>query len=317
MTTVQNPFAVSTETKHATGGIVEAKAQREVSEVQAMVVMAKQFPRNQIAATDRILNACTRKTLAETAVYSYPRGGQMVEGASIRLAEVLAQNWGNIDFGVREISQSNGESIVEAYAWDLETNTRKVQTFTVPHKRFTKRGAQVLTDPRDIYELVANNGARRLRACILQIIPSDVTEAALNQCQVTLATHADISPESIKKMLEKFAEFGVSAKAIEMRYQVRLDAIRPAQFVELRKIYNSLKDGISKAEDWFVVSDKPSNSSNLNDIIQADAQPEKPTLGEAEFNAIAEQVKTGDMEYSQVVAQYQLSDEQMDLLNNL
>ena len=293
MTTVQNPFAVSTETKHATGGIVEAKAQREVSEVQAMVVMAKQFPRNQIAATDRILNACTRKTLAETAVYSYPRGGQMVEGASIRLAEVLAQNWGNIDFGVREISQSNGESIVEAYAWDLETNTRKVQTFTVPHKRFTKSGPHVLTDPRDIYELVANNGARRLRACILQIIPSDVTEAALNQCQVTLATHADISPETIKKMLEKFAEFGVSAKAIEMRYQIRLDAIRPAQFVELRKIYNSLKDGISKAEDWFVASGKPANSSNLNDIIiQADApaetQPEPPVEPTADTDQTGE-----------------------------
>ena len=62
------------------------------------------------------------------------------------------------------------------------------------------------------------------------------------------------------------------------------------------------------------------------EIIEADynvvpaepeAQPEKPTRNEAEFNAITEQVKTGDMEYSQVVAQYQLSDEQMDLLNNL
>ena len=49
----------------------------------------------------------------------------------------------------------------------------------------------------------------------------------------------------------------------------------------------------------------------------AGAQPEKPTPSEAEFNAIAEQVKTGDLEYSQVVAQYQLSDEQKDVLDKL
>lgn len=43
---------------------------------------------------DRILKSCTRETLAQSAVYSYPRGGQSVEGPSIRLAETLAQEWG-------------------------------------------------------------------------------------------------------------------------------------------------------------------------------------------------------------------------------
>lgn len=50
---------------------------------------------------------------------------------------------------------------------------------------------------------------------------------------------------------------------------------------------------------------------------QGETQPEKPTLGEAEFNAIAEQVKTGDLEYAAVTAQYDLTDEQMDLLDKL
>lgn len=332
-TQVQNPFAVTTAaTEHTTGGIVESKSQREISEVQAMVVMAKQFPRNPIQAVDKILNACTRQTLAETAVYSYPRGGQMVEGASIRLAEVLAQNWGNMDFGVREISQANGESIVEAYAWDLETNVRKAQVFTAPHKRFTKRGTQILTDPRDIYELVANQGSRRLRSCILQIIPSDVTEAALNQCGVTLSTHADITPETIKKMLEKFAQFGVDAEAIQTRYQIRIDAIRPAQFIELRKIYNSLKDGISKPDDWFVLSQKANNTSDLNDIIaQGETQkndfrqteniaPEpsdKIQPDEMTFTDIVNQIRTGDLSMESANAQYIFSAEQQAELDAL
>ncbi|MDO5686452.1 MAG: hypothetical protein Q4G42_03560 [Neisseria sp.] len=278
-TAVSNPFSTQSGKQHDSGGMVETKSQREATEVQAMVVMAKQFPRDQLLAMDRILNACTRRTLAEGAVYSYPRGGQNVEGPSIRLAEVLAQNWGNIDFGIREISQSNGESTVEAYAWDLETNTRQVKVFQVPHTRFSRQGAKKLTDPRDIYELVANNGARRLRACILGVIPGDVVEKAVEQCGVTLAANVDLTEDGIKKMVEVFRQFGVDVEMIQNRYQCRIEAIRPAQFLELRKIYTSLKDGMSKPSDWFAVPEQ-SQKSNLNDVIDGssqDVQPSKTT----------------------------------------
>ena len=80
-------------------------------------------------------------------MYEYPRGGTKVSGPSIRLAEAMAQNWGNIDFGITELEQKNGESQVMAYAWDLETNTRQVKIFSVPHVRGTKKGNVPLTDP--------------------------------------------------------------------------------------------------------------------------------------------------------------------------
>ena len=61
----------------------------------------------------------------------------------------------------------------------------------------------------------------------------------------------------------------------------------------------------------------PDNDSREQSETTAETQPEKPTLSEAEFNAIAEQVKTGDLEYDAVTAQYDLTDEQMDLLDKL
>jgi hypothetical protein len=60
--------------------------------------------------------------------------------------------------------QRDGESAVLAYAWDLQTNTRQAKTFTVAHVRDTKQGRKDLTDARDVYEVVANSAARRLRA---------------------------------------------------------------------------------------------------------------------------------------------------------
>lgn len=168
--------------------LADAAAQREIAEVQASMAISKRFPRNQAQALDRILIACQRPTLAEGALYSYSRGGTEITGPSIRLAEAIVQQWGNVDFGIRELEQRNGESTVEAYAWDLETNTRQKKIFQVRHKRVTKAKPQGydLTDPRDIYELVANQGARRLRACILGIIPGDIVESAVNQCEQTL-----------------------------------------------------------------------------------------------------------------------------------
>lgn len=224
---------------------------REMAEAISMVQMAKAFPRDVVAARDRILNACARPKLAEVACYTYARGGQDVTGPSIRLAEALAQNWGNITFGIRELEQRNGESTCEAFAWDLETNARQTKVFQVPHIRYTRAGAKPLADPRDIYELVANQGARRLRACILGIIPGDVVEEAVKQCDLTLKTKCDITPDRLKNMVEAFAAYGVSREQIEARIQRRLDAMTPAQFVGLMKIYNSLKDGMSKPADWF------------------------------------------------------------------
>lgn len=246
-----NPFASQLPTRASNNAIADAGQQREIAEVQGAMLIAKRFPRDPVESTDRILNACTRATLAEGALYSYSRGGSDVTGPSIRLAEAMAQNWGNMDYGVRELEQRDGASTVEAFAWDKETNTRQVKVFQVAHERHSRKGVQKLTDPRDIYELVANQGARRLRACILGIIPGDVTEAAVKQCEATLSANADTSPDGVKKLLAAFEPYGVTKEHIEKRIQSRVDAIRPAQVVQLKKVYASLRDGMSSPGDWF------------------------------------------------------------------
>ena len=263
---------------------------REMAEAIAAMQMAKLAPRDVVAARDRILNACTRPKLAEGACYTYNRGGTDVTGPSIRLAEMLAQNWGNMSFGIRELEQRNGESTCEAFAWDMETNARQTKVFQVPHIRHTRKGDTRLTDPRDIYELVANNGARRLRACILGIIPGDIVEEAVEACDKTMATRFEVTPERVRKMLDAFAQYGVTKEQIEARVQCHVDAIKPAQLANLGKIINSIKDGMSQAADWFEkTAAKPDDDAakpkkSLRDALKV-AQPPAPAeaaAGEAD-----------------------------------
>lgn len=253
-----NPFVEDTniQNREENNVIAQAMSSRYVQEVQGMIIMAKKFPRDQFAAYNRIMEACKRKSLAEVAQYEFPRGGEKVTGPSIRLAEVLAQNWGNISTGIIELEQNYGESKVMAFAWDLETNYREERIFTVKHERKAKGVIKKLDDPRDIYELVANLGARRKRSCILAVIPKDIVEAAEAQCEETLKKNNAGKPlvDRIRDMFAKFqADFGVTKDMIEEFIGCRAEAFTERDILRLGRVYNSLRDGMAKREDFFNV----------------------------------------------------------------
>jgi len=247
--------------------LVQIEQSRAMAEVQASYFMAKRFPRDEMASFNKIMKSCERPFLAEQSMYAYPRGGQVITGPSIRLAEVLAQSWGNIDSGVREISQANGVSVAEAYAIDLETNTRSTKIFHVVHERHTKKGKQKLTDPRDIYELVANQGARRMRACILGIIPGDIVDAAIDKCKHTLTHGKEPIADRIRKMVTALDEQGVKIEHIEKRLGHKLDATIEAELITLRGIYKSLKDGMAKREDFFDMGTASAVNTSVDELI--------------------------------------------------
>ncbi|MCK9394176.1 MAG: hypothetical protein M0Q44_01115 [Methylobacter sp.] len=263
--------------------MVSVESDKAIAEIQSAMVIAKKFPRDERAALDRILTACMRPTLAETSQYQYSKGGTDISGPSIRMAESLAQNWGNIQYGIKEVSQENGSSTVQSYAWDIETNTRREIVFQVPHIRHTKKGAYPITDPREVYELVANQGARRLRACILGLIPGDVQDAAINQCNITLNTSCDMSSDAVAKMISGFSSIGVSKSAIEKKLQRRIDAITPAQMVTMKKIYNSIRDGMSSPNDWF---EADSDSSDNVEALEAALSAIESAASKAEIDGV-------------------------------
>jgi hypothetical protein len=306
LATLQDKAPVMTVPRAQNQALVEVEQQRAMAEVQSAIILAKRFPRNPIESMDRVLTACQRPGLAEQALYSYARGGSEITGPSIRMAEAIAQAWGNVQFGIKELEQRGGESTVEAFCWDMETNVRQTKTFQVKHERHTKKGKYALEDPRDIYETVANQGARRLRACILGIIPGDVTDSAVTQCEQTLKAKADTSAEALKKLTDAFEKYGVSKTKIEKRIQRRLDTITAAQLVNLRKIYNSLKDGMSSPVDWFepdAGTDKTDNEAQkgtegLKEKIKGKKEDKEPpkNVGLFECPDSGEKVNAGHCE---------------------
>lgn len=255
---------------------------RELAETQTKYLMAERFPRDERAAMDRILNAFSRSGLAERSQYQFSRGGTDIAGPSIHAAQSIAQGWGNIEFGWRELSRGIGAdgkpySEVEAFAIDLQSRVPSRLTFIVPHWRDTKQGGYKLKDERDIYELCASQAQRRKRACILSVVPQDVIDTAMEQAEATLKTKADTSPEAMQKMLDAFGAFNVTKEHIEKRIQRRLDAITPAQVVSLKRIYASMRDDMSTAAEWFDMGEAPlpSDAAGSIEAVRAAAAAKK------------------------------------------
>lgn len=264
-----NPFGNRQLAGHVNAGAVSVEEQRAIAEAQGKLILAKKFPRDQARAYAAIMEACKRPGLAAIAEYSFPRGNERVTGPSIRLAEELARCWGNMSYGIRELSRKDGVSEMEAWAWDEETNVKSSQVFTVRHIRDTRNGPKALTDERDVYELTANMAGRRLRARIMAVLPADIVDAAVHECRRTIAGDNTLPMvDRVRKMIAAFDKLGISAAMIERKLGKTLTDILPEEFAELTSIHNSIKDGISKAGDWFDVP-KPANENAAADINSA------------------------------------------------
>ena len=238
-------------------GAMSPAVAREVATIQGQIMLAKMFPRNMTDVWKKVEAACSRKKLAENALYQYSRGGTDISGPSIRLAEALINAYGNAKSGFEVIDSNPDFSRVRAYAYDMETNTLQERTFDVEHIRQTKTGRTKLTDPRDIYETVANNASRRERACILALIPGDLQDYAVSLCKTTLEKAVDITPDKIEGLCRGLAKFGVSKVMIEARIQRHMDAITAQQYVWLCSVGTSLKEGVAKVDDFFDRDAKP------------------------------------------------------------
>ena len=235
-------------------GTVAIEASRAIAEAQGKLIIAKRFPRDEVAAYAKAMEACQRPTMAEKAFYSFPRAGQTIEGPTIRFAEELARCWGNIDYGIKELSQDDGKSEMQAYAWDLETNAQSVQNFTNPHQREQGKKMVQLTSQRDIYENTATMATRRLRSRILAILPAWFVEDAIAECKRTIAGRNDAPLiDRVKKMVVQFAKLGVSQEQIERRLKRKVDTMTADDFTEYLGIYNAIKGGESKIAEWFAV----------------------------------------------------------------
>lgn len=228
---------------------VSSQAATALQEIQGAIFLAKQFPRNENQCFGKLMEACKRKTLAEKAAYSFPRGGSTVSGPSVNIARVAAQIYGNVRWGLDILRADEDDMTIEGWAWDIENNVKVTAQDNFKKLVFRKNGGWVKPDERDLRELVNRRGAILVRNCLLQILPKDLIEDALAMCRKILKSEIKDPKGEAKRMIVQFADYGVTVEQLqEYTGQTDWDA---DTLVELQEILTAIKDGVSKPKEYF------------------------------------------------------------------
>lgn len=244
---------------------------RAVAEVAAAVRVARDFPRDEALAFQRMERSCGTQALAERAFYSLPRAGGRVEGETVHLARELAGCWGNLDYGVREMRRDDnaGVSEMQAWAWDQETNVRSSRSFVVPHARMKNKKREALTDLGDIANNNNSVAARAVRETIFTVLPTPFVVAAVDICNAVLrgehSANRQPPADAAAQVVSGFADFGVTQQQLEAHVALPRAEWSPQTIAALRVLGGEINRGEKRVEDEFggQSNDEPQSVADL------------------------------------------------------
>lgn len=225
------------------------------AEVDIQIATAKQYPRDLSATLNKISTYATMdKETAEDCFYVLRRKGangqdSVIEGLSVRMAEIIAGAWGNLRVQTRIIGNDGRMITAQAICHDLETNfavSKEVK------RRITDKNGRTYSEDMQV---VTGNAAASIafRNAVLAVIPKAVTKKVINEVkQVALGQSIDLE-QSRQNVIQYFAKLGVKPEQIFQYLGVQSIAeIDKAKIFELRATANAIKEGTTTVEETFV-----------------------------------------------------------------
>jgi|SRR5262245_2048117 len=283
MPTVTEDTSLESRIEQTTELAPTAKAAAVEAEIKAAITVALRFPRNEDRAFEKLMKACRRTSFAEEANYSFPRGGQDITGPSIHLAREAARVWGNIRHGVAVINDDEDQRKIEAFCWDLETNTKITAEDAFAKLIYRKKGGWQTPDERDLRELTNRRAAILKRNCILEVLPKDLIEDARAMAAQTIKAGVEKDPEAARKrIILKFSSINVSTEMLEEKLGHPLASASADELATLTQVYKSIIDGNSSWAEYV------SGRSEKN-VPNKPTGPEKGTLSVEDLKPAAEQ----------------------------
>lgn len=259
------------------------------AEIDIQISTAKQYPRDINAVLNKIETYATMdKETAEECFYVLRRkddhGNQnIIEGLSVRMAEIIAGAWGNLRVQARIIGNDGRQITAQAVCHDLETNFAVSKE--VKRSILTKKGYTFSEE----MQVVTGNAACSIafRNAVLAVIPKAVTKKVINHVKLVSLGQAIDLETSRKNCLTNLAKAGVSEKMVlfYLGKNSVADIDQEAIFV-LRGTWNAIKEGTASVQECFI---KPymDHQTQVAADLAAKASAE-PTPTEAEPKDISQ-----------------------------
>lgn len=229
------------------------------AELDIQIVTARQYPRSVKRALDNILSLATLdEETATECIYALKRGGKPIRGPSIRLAEVIASQWGNCRDTAMVVSIDRVNKLITAEGAFLDLETNRGTKASVQRRISDKYGKLYNDDMIAVTGNAACSIARR--NAILAGVPKGVWRRAQEACEQIIRGDASTMVERRDKAIKALAHFNLAPEQIFKLMDVGgLEDIGLDDIATLRVIYTSLKNGEQTVEELMrqIEPDKP------------------------------------------------------------
>lgn len=225
------------------------------SEVEAQLDAAHKYPRS---VTRFLSEAKTLATIsqevAESCIYSMPRDGKMIVGPSVRLAEICASTYRNLQVGGRVVDDDEKNVTAQGGAWDMERNLRvTVET----RRRITKRNGARFSD--DMVTVVGNAAAAIARRnAIFQVIPKAYVDVIYAHVRKVAVGDAQTLAARRQAIIDRLGKLGVTNDRVLARLgKTGVEDIGLEELEVLIGLGTAIKNGEQGIDDAFPTAAPP------------------------------------------------------------
>lgn len=248
--------------------------------IDVQIATAKAYPRNLPAVLNTIQTYATMdEETAEDCFYALRREGrngqQLIEGLSVRMAEIVASAWGNLRVQTQIIGNDGKTVTVRGTCMDLETNVAVQQD--VP-RRITDRNGRTFSEDMQVVTINAAS-AIAFRNAVLKVVPKAVIKKIVNEVKKVAMGQSMSLEERRQNLIGYYAKIGVSE---EMLYQylgiTKREEIDMEAVFELKGLANAIKEGSTTVQESFI---KPVQEKKEAEAAKAKAAEAKKKAQEA------------------------------------
>ncbi|TJV51111.1 MAG: hypothetical protein E5Y01_16110 [Mesorhizobium sp.] len=260
--------------------------QLAIAELNQDVTTAKAFPRS----VAKVMRNVTELVMlddqtAKECVYAVPRDGKTIRGPSIRLAEIIASQWGNCHCASRIVHVDKIEKYVESEGifHDLETGLKRTAR---TRKSIAKRDGGLYS--QDMIMTAGNAAASiGMREAILKGVPKAVWRQAFDHAENVIRGDVTTLVERREDAMKALAGIGVTPDRVFAAIGVAgLEEIGVEELADLFAMYQGVKSKETDVDEVFPPvkkggGDQPSSlKGKLDQLAGDDAGDKKKSAAE-------------------------------------
>ena len=219
------------------------------SEIDVQISTAKQYPRNLAKVLNDIETLATMdEDIAGSCFYALRRQGKLIEGPSVRMAEIIASSWGNLRVQARIVGNDGKVITAQGVCHDLESN---YATSVEVKRRITDKNGHTFSDDMQV---VTGNAACAIamRNALFKVVPAALVKKVIDKAKKVSLGESMTLETSRAKMLDYYKSIGVEEKQILDYLSIeKVDEIDIDMVVELRGLANAIKEGTTTAKEAF------------------------------------------------------------------